>query len=63
MDALPLVPAVALSFGATYYLGKACLKLFISSLELPDRPRQKGPASSAVDLVAGVAAPADTIVS
>lgn len=41
MDALPLVPAVALSFGATYYLGKACLTLFVHSLEQPGRARQQ----------------------
>jgi len=41
MDALPIVPAVALSFGATYYLGKACLMLIVSSLEQPARSRQK----------------------
>jgi hypothetical protein len=40
MDALPIVPAVALSFGATYYLGKACLMLIVNSLEQPARSRQ-----------------------
>jgi|GEM_PF-3180822 len=43
MDALPIVPAVALSFGATYYLGKACLLLFVNSLEHPGRTRQDSP--------------------
>lgn len=37
MDVLQLVPAVALSFGATYYLGKACLALIVNSLETPGR--------------------------
>ncbi len=47
MEALQIVPAVALSFGATYYLGKACLMLFINSLEQPAAPKQKSsPASS-----------------
>ena len=40
MDVLPIVPAVALSFGATYYLGKACLALFVNSLETPSRTKQ-----------------------
>jgi hypothetical protein len=33
MDALPIIPATVLSFGVTYYLGKACLALFMNSLE------------------------------
>lgn len=41
MDALPIVPAVALCFGATYYLGKACLTLFVHSLEQPGRTPQE----------------------
>ncbi|HLK47868.1 MAG TPA: hypothetical protein VKT49_07020 [Bryobacteraceae bacterium] len=41
MDALPVVPAVVLSFGATYYLGKACLMLVMSTLEQPARGRLK----------------------
>ena len=43
MDVLPIVPAVALSFGATYYLGKACLALFVNSLETPSRAPQNSP--------------------
>ena len=41
MDALPLIPAILLSFGATYYLGKACLMLVMSTLEHPGRARLK----------------------
>lgn len=33
MDALLIVPAAVVSLGGTYYLGKACLILFVSSLE------------------------------
>jgi hypothetical protein len=42
MDVLQLVPAVALSFGATYYLGKACLALIVNSLETPGRTPVSG---------------------
>ena len=41
MDALPLIPAVVFSFGVTYYLGKACLMLVMSSLEQPEHARRK----------------------
>ena len=40
MDALPIIPAIALSFGATYYLGKACLMAFMGSLEQSRGARQ-----------------------
>ena len=33
MDALVIVPAVAVAFGGTYYLGKVCLTWFVGSLE------------------------------
>jgi len=39
MDALPIVPAVVLSFAATYYLGKGTLALFIESLEQSRRTK------------------------
>jgi len=58
MEALPIVPAVALSFGATYYLGKACLMLVMSSLEQPRRKASEGPQVKTSGLPA-----ADTIVS
>ncbi len=61
MDALPIVPAVALSFGATYYLGKACLKLFINSLEHPAGFAPKAAAGPEIQAQARPAA--DTIVS
>jgi hypothetical protein len=61
MDALPIVPAVALSFGATYYLGKACLKLFINSLEHPTNFAPK--ASGSPEIQAPARPAADTIGS
>jgi hypothetical protein len=61
MDALPVVPAVALSFGATYYLGKACLMLVMSSLEQPGRSRGKESQRQPVQTPAITSA--DTIVS
>jgi hypothetical protein len=39
MEALPIIPATVLSFGVTYYLGKACLAVFMSSLEQSRRAR------------------------
>jgi len=43
MEALPIIPATVLSFGVTYYLGKACLALFMSSLEQSRRDRTEAP--------------------
>jgi hypothetical protein len=57
MDVLPLVPAVALSFGATYYLGKACLKLIVNSLETPARTPTTNPQRTKI------AGSADTVVN
>ncbi len=37
MDALVIVPAVAVTFGGTYYLGKACLTWLVGSLEQRQR--------------------------
>jgi hypothetical protein len=56
MEALPIVPAVVLSFGATYYLGKACLMLVMSSLEQPrrkvaERPQMQAHALSSADTI------------
>jgi hypothetical protein len=42
MDALVIVPAVAVAFGGTYYLGKVCLTWFVGSLE-----QRRGPGSAA----------------
>ena len=57
MDVLQLVPAVALSFGATYYLGKACLALIVNSLETPGRTPVNGAPR------AKISASADTTVN
>jgi len=43
MDALVIVPAVAVAFGGTYYLGKFCLTWFVGSLE---QRRSAGSASA-----------------
>ena len=61
MDALPLVPAVVLSFGATYYLGKACLMLVMSTLEHPGQARLN--AAERPPVQAHALRSADTIVS
>jgi len=58
MDALAIVSAVVLSFGATYYLGKGSLMLFLESLEQSRRL----PAASRADLPARALRSADTLV-
>ena len=61
MDALPIVPALILSFAATYYLGKACLMLFMSSIEQPVRATRK--ISKPREMPRRGLSSADTIVS
>ena len=58
MDALPIIPAVGLSFVATYYLGKASLMLFIGSLE----QSRKQPVAQRTELPARALRSADTIL-
>jgi hypothetical protein len=43
MEALPIIPATVLSFGVTYYLGKACLAVFMNSLEQSRRAKTESP--------------------
>ncbi|MBZ5579002.1 MAG: hypothetical protein LAP40_20770 [Acidobacteriia bacterium] len=61
MDALLIVPAVAATFGGTYYLGKACLMLFVSSLE--HSRNAKPPAATRNELPARALRSANTLVS
>jgi len=43
MEALSIIPTTVLSFGVTYYLGKACLAVFMNSLEQSRRARTEAP--------------------
>ena len=61
MDALPIIPAIALSFGATYYLGKVCLMAFVGSLEQSRSERR--PATQRQDIPSRALRSADTLVS
>jgi hypothetical protein len=60
MDALLIVPAAVVSFGGAYYLGRACLTVFIGSLEQSRKSRLTAPKSAEVP--ARALRSADTLV-